>query len=137
MDSDSDMSQKMMIFLPDCDDFVAESSSEAVLDEPVYFCVKKVWKVCLLTSPHFYCGCFFVTKTRSHSITHRKQTTLESVPSTCSFITIHLQTNTQCFSECDYPVCLQTSLGSLRLAVLQHPGTEVQKGLLPCPVHVC
>ena len=35
----------MMIFLPDGDGFVAVSSHEAVLDEPVYFFVKKVWKV--------------------------------------------------------------------------------------------
>ena len=45
-------------------------------------------------------------------------------------ITIHSQTNTQCFSECDYPVCLQTSLGSLRPALLQHSGTVAQKGLI-------
>ena len=31
--------------------------------------------------------------------------------------------------KCDYPVCLQTSPGSLRLALLQHLGTVVQKGL--------
>ena len=46
-----------------------------------------------------------------------------------SFITIHSQTNTQCFSECDYPVCWQTSQGSLKPALLQHSGTVVQKGL--------
>ena len=46
-----------------------------------------------------------------------------------SFTTTHSQTNTQCFSEYDYPVCLQTSLGSLRPAVLQHLGAVVQKRL--------
>ena len=46
MDSDSDMEPKNDDSLPDHgDDFVVESSNEAMLDEPVYFCMKKVWKV--------------------------------------------------------------------------------------------
>ena len=45
-----------------------------------------------------------------------------------SFTTTHSETNTWCFSECDYPVFLQISLGSLRPALLQHLGTVVQKG---------
>ena len=46
-----------------------------------------------------------------------------------NFTTTHLQINRQRFSECDYPVCLQTSPGGLRPAVLQHQGTVAQKGL--------
>ena len=39
-------SQKMIIFLPDGDDFVVENGGEAVLDEPVFVHFKKkVWKV--------------------------------------------------------------------------------------------
>ena len=56
--------------------------------------------------------------------------TLECLLSTCKVLSqaIHKQ-NTQCFSKCDYPVCLETSLGSLRPALLQHLGIVVQKGL--------
>ena len=52
---------------------------------------------------------------------------------TQSFTRIHSQTNTRSFSDCDYPVCWQTSLGSLRPALLEHFSTVVQKGLsMPC-----
>ena len=50
-----------------------------------------------------------------------------------SFTTIHSKTNTQCFSECDYPVCVQTSPGSHRPV---QSGTGVQKGLNVTPVCV-
>ena len=36
MDSDSDMEPEDNVFLPDGGEFVAESSNDAVLDEPVY-----------------------------------------------------------------------------------------------------
>ena len=42
IDSDSDMEPEDDFFPPDRDDFAAESSDEAVLDGPVYFCVKKI-----------------------------------------------------------------------------------------------
>ena len=46
-----------------------------------------------------------------------------------SFTTTHSQRNAQCLSECDSPVCVQTSLDSLKPAVLRHIGNAVQKGL--------
>ena len=79
MDSDSDMEPKNDDSLPDHgDDFVVESSNEAMLDEPVYFvhvcvCVKKsLESICLLNYPPFQQGCFFVTMTTAHSITQKQ-----------------------------------------------------------------
>ena len=136
VDSDSDVwSQKMMgffsIFL-EGDDFVAETEISGVamllLDEPMYFCVKKVWKVFvyqiipLFNSAIFCCqdnAVFIYSKTNPRVYTINMQ----------SFLTIHSQTNSRCFSEYDYPVCLQTFLGSLGPALLQHAGTVAQKGL--------
>ena len=46
-----------------------------------------------------------------------------------SFTTTDSQRNAQCLSECDSPICVQTSLGNLKPAVLRHLGTAVQKGL--------
>ena len=49
MDSQSDMESEDNDVLPDSDDFVIKNSSEAMLDEPVFFfvvvVVKMDWKV--------------------------------------------------------------------------------------------
>ena len=47
IDNNNDMEPEddFFFFLIDGDDFVAESSDEAMLDEPVYLFAKKVWKV--------------------------------------------------------------------------------------------
>ena len=72
-----------MIFLPDGDDFVAESSGQAMLDEPVFvrFYQKGLDSVCLLNYPPFQHGrfllllfCFvFVTMTTVHLTTQKPQ----------------------------------------------------------------
>ena len=63
LDSDSDIEPDddfcVCVCVPDGDDFVAESSDEALLDEPAYFSVKLVWKVFTTLSPFstwlFFC----------------------------------------------------------------------------------
>ena len=87
----------------------------------VFLCKRS--EKCLLNYPPFQHGHFFVTTTTAHLINKGKLYIMQS------FTTSHSQTSTQCFPKCDYAVCLQTSLGSLRPAVLQHFGTVVQKGL--------
>ena len=62
LDDDSDMKPEDIDFLPDGDDFVAQSSREAVLDEPVFvrFYEKGLECVCLLYYPPFQHGCFLL-----------------------------------------------------------------------------
>ena len=45
MDSDSYMEPEDDDFSLDGDDFITENGGEAVLDEPVFVFMKKVWKV--------------------------------------------------------------------------------------------
>ena len=127
-------SQKLMIFfLPDGGDFIAERSNEVMLDETVYCFVWKRSGKCLFTnlSPFltWRLCCYQDNSTVNYAETNLRVYTINVQ----SFITINSRTNTQCFSECDYPVCVQTSPGSHRPV---QSGTGVQKGLNVTPVCV-
>ena len=75
--------------------------------------------------PHGHFFFFLAIFTTVHSITQKQ--TLEHTLSKCkSFITIYSETNTMLF--CDYPICFQTPLGSLRPAPHQLSGKAVQHG---------
>ena len=63
MGSDSDMEPEEEDFLPNGNDCVAGSCNETLLGEPaVFFCVKKVWKVCTKLSPFSTWLLFFFFK---------------------------------------------------------------------------
>ena len=72
MDSDRDMEPDDDDILPNGDDFVAENSGEAMLEEPVFvrffFFFKRSGK-CLLNYPPFQHGNFFVTMTTTLLVT--------------------------------------------------------------------
>ena len=98
-----------------------------IMSELHVFLWKRSESVCLLNYPPSQHTCFLLPR-QQHI--HLTETNLRLYATNMqSFTTTHSQTKTQCFSECGYPVCVQTSLGSLKLAVLQHLGIAVQKGL--------
>ena len=139
MGSDSDMEPEEEDFLPNGNDCVAGSCNETLLGEPaVFLCVKKVWKVCTKLSPFSTWLLFFFFNYHDNStFNYTKTNLIVYAVNMQSFISVHSHTNTSCFSDHDYPVYFQTSLGSFRPAALQHSGTVVQKRLcgvnLYCP----
>lgn len=137
MDSDSDMEPAHDEILLDSDD-LAESSNEAVLNEPVPCLQVMVWEAegmnmtwktfvykippwSLFFSFSFFCylhnSTFNYTKTNLRAYTIQMQKFHHN-----------LFRNKHTMLFCDYPICFQTLLGSLRPAPHQLSGKAVQHG---------
>ena len=89
----------------------------------MYFCEKGL-KVFTKLSP-FSTWLLFLLPWQQHVRLKKTDLRLYTI-NMQSFTTTHSQTSTQCFCECDHPVCLQTYLDSI-VATLRY--CVVQKGL--------